>query len=287
MKVRVSRKLRGELSIDAIGYPVKAGQVIELSPEQEKSPNVLTSILRGLLVDVDAVKEVIKEEPVKKEETTKMTLTELNKVYQKDEVKEDKVYQEKKATEKIQEEIEASATSTNMSAFDMEKKTLLDKDDSTVAALARVNSVEIDALQVGTNIDFSDESTEIEIDPLAKKETKTVTFDIFETENAKKKPVKKAAKKTAKKKTTKKAAKKNSKTTKKNAATKNAQKKLKEAAKKMTESSIKPVGTQKKEKTTDMLVFDDSENIGFVDQEQETELLAKRPELKNNENDLF
>jgi len=34
-------------------------------------------------------------------------------------------------------------------------------------------------------------------------------------------------------------------------------------------------------------VFDDSENIGFVDQEQETELLAKRPELKNNENDLF
>ncbi|MBT6051672.1 MAG: hypothetical protein HOG49_33125, partial [Candidatus Scalindua sp.] len=162
MKVRVSRKLRGELSIDAIGFPVKAGQVIELSPEQETDINVSTAILKGLIEDVDAVKEVkVKEEPMKKEITKKMTLTELNKASQKDDLEEeDKVHQAKKAIEELQAEIDATASSTNMSAFDMEKKTLLDKDDSTKAAMDRIGGIEIESLQVGTNIDFSDEGVE-------------------------------------------------------------------------------------------------------------------------------
>jgi len=279
MKVRVSRKLRGELSIDAIGFPVKAGQVIELSPEQETDINISTAILKGLIEDVDAVKEVkeVKEESIEKEVTKKMTLTELNKVSEKDDLEEeDKVHQTKKATEKVQEEIDATASSTNMSAFDMEKKTLLDKNDSTKAAMDRIGGIEIEGLQVGSNIDFSDEGAEIEIDPLAKPES----VDIFKTETKKtaKKTTKKAAKKTTKK------------TTKKAAAAKKAQKKLKEAAKKISESSIKPVGNQREEKTTEMLIFDNSgegDDIGFVDQEQEKELLAKRPELNQNEEDLF
>jgi len=276
MKVRVSKKLRGELSIDAIGYPVKAGQVIELSPEQEAAPNILTSILRGLLVDVDAVKEVVVKEDVKVEETTKkMTLTELNKVHQKDDSEEeDKVCQEEKEAKKIQDEVDASATSTEMSAFDMEKKTLLGKEDSTKAALDRSGGVEIESLQVGENIDFSDESESTpDIDPLAKPETKV---DIFEDEIEKKPPKKKAKK-------AKKSTKKKSKKAKKKTTTKNVQKKLKEAADKISESAIKPVGKHREEKTTDMLTED---NIGFVDREQEKELLAKRPEL-NNEDDTL
>jgi hypothetical protein len=269
MKVRVSKRLRGELSIDAIGFPVKAGQVIDLSPEQESNINVSTAIIKGLLEDVDAVKKIVKEEePIKKEDTKKMTLTELNKASQKDDL------------EEIQAEVDATATSTNMSAFDMEKQTLLDKDDSTKAAMDRIGGVEIESLQVGTNIDFSDESG-VEIDPLAKPETEV---DIFKTETKQKakKTTKKAAKKTTKKKTRK--------TAKKKTTAKNVQKKLKEAAKKVSESSIKPVGTQREEKTTDMLIFDNSgegDDIGFVDQEQEKALLAKRPELSQNEEDLF
>ena len=279
MKVRVSRKLRGELSIDAIGFPVKAGQVIELSPEQETDINVSTAILKGLIVDVNAVKEIkeVKEESIKKEVTKKMTLTELNKANQKDDLEENKIHQAEKAIEEVQEEIDATASSTNMSSFDMEKKTLLDKDDSTKAAMDRIGSVEIEGLQVGTNIDFSDEGAEIEIDPLEK----TESVDIFKTETKNKKTTKKAAKKT-----TKKTAKK---TTKKAAAAKKAQKKFKEAAKKISKS-IKPVGNQREEKTTDMLILDNSgegDDIGFVDQEQEQALIAKRPELNQNEENLF
>jgi hypothetical protein len=286
MKVRVSRKLRGELSIDAIGFPVKAGQVIELSPEQETDINVSTAILKGLIVDVNAVKEIkeVKEESMKKKVTKKMTLTELNKASQKDDLEEeDKIHQAKKAIEELQAEIDATATPTKMSAFDMEKQTMLNKDESTKAAMDRIGGIEIESLQVGTNIDFSDEGVEIEIDPLAKPEPKEESVDIFKTET------KKTAKKTTKKarKTTKKTTKKASKKT---AAAKKAQKKLKEAAKKISESSIKPVGNQREEKTTDMLAYDNSgegDDIGFVDQEQEKALLAKRPELNQNKEDLF
>jgi len=257
MKVKVSTKLRGELSIDAIGFPIKAGQIIELSPEQENSPNVLTAILKGLLSDVDAVVEakIVKEEPLDKNVVKKMKLTDFNK--QKEQEKLDDLEEEKK----IQKEIDATATPTEMSAFDMEKRTLLNKEESTKAAMDRINSSKIESLQVGKHIDFSDESTEPDINPLKPE-----------------KPVKtaKKAKKTAKK-TTKK-------TTKKKTTAKNIGNKLKKAAKEM---SIKPVGTVKPEATADMLVYDNSgeeidfvgrssEDISFVDQEQEQEALAKR-----------
>ena len=257
MKVKVSTKLRGELSIDAIGFPIKAGQIIELSPEQENSPNVLTAILKGLLSDVDAVVEakIVKEEPLDKNVVKKMKLTDFNK--QKEQEKLDDLEEEKK----IQKEIDATATPTEMSAFDMEKRTLLNKEESTKAAMDRINSSKIESLQVGKHIDFSDESTETDINPLKPE-----------------KPVKtaKKAKKTAKK-TTKK-------TTKKKTTAKNIGNQLKKAAKEM---SIKPVGTVKPEATADMLVYDNSgeeidfvgrssEDISFVDQEQEQEALAKR-----------
>lgn len=257
MKVKVSTKLRGELSIDAIGFPIKAGQIIELSPEQENSPNVLTAILKGLLSDVDAVVEakIVKEEPLDKNVVKKMKLTDFNK--QKEQEKLDDLEEEKK----IQKEIDATATPTEMSAFDMEKRTLLNKEESTKAAMDRINSSKIESLQVGKHIDFSDESTEPDINPLKPE-----------------KPVKtaKKAKKTAKK-TTKK-------TTKKKTTAKNIGNQLKKAAKEM---SIKPVGTVKPEATADMLVYDNSgeeidfvgrssEDISFVDQEQEQEALAKR-----------
>jgi len=259
MKVKVSTKLRGELSIDAIGFPIKAGQIIELSPEQENSPNVLTAILKGLLSDVDAVVEakIVKEEPLDKNVVKKMKLTDFNK--QKEQEKLDDLEEEKK----IQKEIDATATPTEMSAFDMEKRTLLNKEESTKAAMDRINSSKIESLQVGKHIDFSDESTEPDINPLKPE-----------------KPVKtaKKAKKTSKKKTAKK-------TTKKKTTAKNIGNKLKKAAEEM--SSIKPVGTVRPEATADMLVYDNSgedidfvgrssEDISFVDQEQEQEALAKR-----------
>ena len=264
MKVKVSKKLRGELSIDAIGFPLKAGQVIELDSEQEKSPNVLTSIMKGLLIDVNAVKENVVEEveeTVKEETTKKMTLTELNKANETDDLEEEnKIHEAKKETEKIQKEIEDTAPQTDMRAFDMEKRTMLNKEESTKVAMDRVGGIEMDDFQVSQNIDFSDESEPDEINPL---------------EDTKKQIVKKAAKKKTRKKSAKK-------------TTKKAQDKLKAAAKKMSETGIKPVGKRREESTTDMLVLDSSgEDISFVDQEQEQKLIESRTKLTDNENDIF
>ena len=256
MKVRVSKKLKGELYIDAIGFSLKAGQVIELTQDQEKSQNIITSINKGFLVDVRKDEAKDKEQIAEiKEPKRKVKLTELNKIEETEETKN---------AEEV-EEIEIKEQPTDMAAFNMETQELLDKEKSTKTAMDRIGSMEMEPVQSG-DVDFTDSTVEPEQEVKEPKKTK----------KAKKAKKAKKTKKTRKK------------TTKKKSAAKVRQK-LKEAAKKISETkSIKPVGNKKEEPVAD-LVYDNSDtsDISFVDQEQEQERLNKRQELFQNENDLF
>jgi len=162
----------------------------------------------------------------------------------KEDNEDNEVEEEEKVVEKLDltkpEEVDTEGKESNMMSYNLETKEMLDKNNSRTTAMDRISSKDAEPVQTG-DVDFSEE------------------------ENPKPKTKPKAKKKSKK-------------ASKKRKTVKNVKKKLKEAAAEVSKS-IKPVGEVKEEPKPNDLVFDNSKDIGFVDQEQDKKRIQQHPVL--------
>ena len=240
MKFKVSNKIRGTIVLPTVGYALKPGQMISIAEDQSQATDILIAISRGFIEEYDDTLKIedVKQEP-QEQDDGKLDLTKP---------KEAKLEFE----EETQKEIEIEKKESNMMSYDLETKTILNKDDSRRTAMDRISSVDAEPVQSGAEINFEDEKTE------------------------KPKPRKMAAKKKAKKKTSKK--------TKKAKSTKSIKQQIDKVAAEV-KKTIKPVGKVKEPQADNLLIYDNSEEISFVNEEQEQKRIQQHPILSKKVNE--
>ena len=252
MRFKVSNKIRGTIVLPTIGYALKPGQMISVVGDQAEATDILTAVSRGFLEEYDDslnVDDIIAQEEPAVEDNERLDLTKSQEIKLK--------FIEE---EELPEEVDIEGKESNMMSYDMETQKVLDKDNSRKTALDRIGSEDAEPVQIGPIIDFDDDKPEEETEEPVVEEPKKI--DLF-------KLAKKTKKKSKKSKKTKKSVK----------------DKIDEVAAEV-KKSIKPVGTKKEEpKTDNNLIYDNSEEVIFVDEEQTKEKIQKHPVLSKKDSE--
>ncbi len=173
-KVRVSRKLRGELAIPIIKRgTLLPGRLIDLDEEQYNSWIIKSAIAKGFLVDESVLPKTKKNFATTKKQKTKKPeeITEIEATKEEIEMstKEPVRKIKTKKMSKIERTIaEARKELANMVAWDAEGQKGLDPEQSKQLALEQINSSKAEVQVQTRQIDFSDDKEDV---PLNAQET--------------------------------------------------------------------------------------------------------------------